>query len=96
MLGLPYPGGPHIDRAATGDRRAVAFPRGLTARKDQDRHRFDFSFSGVKTAVARWVEGRERDGLEIPLAGCGRELPGGGLRRAERQGPGRLRGHRFT
>ncbi|HVH21397.1 MAG TPA: tRNA (adenosine(37)-N6)-threonylcarbamoyltransferase complex transferase subunit TsaD [Pseudonocardia sp.] len=67
VLGLPYPGGPHIDRAATGDPRAVAFPRGLTARKDRDRHRFDFSFSGVKTAVARWVEGRERDGLEVPL-----------------------------
>ena len=45
-----------------------AFPRGLTARKDLVRHRFDFSFSGVKTAVARWVEARERDGLDIPVA----------------------------
>jgi N6-L-threonylcarbamoyladenine synthase len=67
LLGLSYPGGPIIDRVATGDPRAVAFPRGLTAPKDLNRHRFDFSFSGLKTAVARWVEGRERDGLPVPL-----------------------------
>jgi N6-L-threonylcarbamoyladenine synthase len=68
LLGLSYPGGPVLDRAATGDPRAVAFPRGLTAPKDLIRHRFDFSFSGLKTAVARWVESRERDGLPVPLA----------------------------
>ena len=68
VLGLPYPGGPYIDRAATGNPTYVAFPRGLTARKDQDKHRFNFSFSGLKTAVARWVEARERDGLDVPLA----------------------------
>jgi len=68
LLGLPYPGGPHIDAAATGDPGYVAFPRGLTARKDLVRHRFDFSFSGLKTAVARWVETRERDGEPVPLA----------------------------
>jgi N6-L-threonylcarbamoyladenine synthase len=57
LLGLPYPGGPQIDlAAATGDPRAIRFPRGLTAAKDLDRHRDDFSFSGLKTAVARWVE----------------------------------------
>jgi N6-L-threonylcarbamoyladenine synthase len=68
LLGLPYPGGPPIDRAATGDPDYVRFPRGLTAGKDLARHRFDFSFSGVKTAVARWVEARERDGLDAPVA----------------------------
>jgi N6-L-threonylcarbamoyladenine synthase len=68
VLGLPYPGGPVIDRAATGDPRAIAFPRGLTAAKDQDRHRFNFSFSGLKTAVARWVESRQREGAPVPLA----------------------------
>jgi N6-L-threonylcarbamoyladenine synthase len=67
LLGLPYPGGPPIDRAATGDPGFVRFPRGLTANKDLVKHRFDFSFSGVKTAVARWVEARERDGLEVPV-----------------------------
>jgi len=68
VLGLPYPGGPHIDRAATGDPAYVAFPRGFSMRKDREQHRFDFSFSGLKTAVARWVEARERDGEEVPLA----------------------------
>jgi N6-L-threonylcarbamoyladenine synthase len=67
VLGLPYPGGPYIDKAATGNPDYVRFPRGLTARKDLERHRFDFSFSGLKTAVARWVEARQRDGLEVPL-----------------------------
>jgi len=68
LLGLPYPGGPVIDRAATGDPRSLAFPRGLTAAKDQAKHQFDFSFSGLKTAVARWVEERERNGDQIPIA----------------------------
>ncbi|GAA1788204.1 tRNA (adenosine(37)-N6)-threonylcarbamoyltransferase complex transferase subunit TsaD [Nocardioides hankookensis] len=69
LLGLPFPGGPHIDRAAReGDSVYVDFPRGLTARKDLERHRFDFSFSGLKTAVARWVEARERAGEPVPVA----------------------------
>jgi N6-L-threonylcarbamoyladenine synthase len=68
VLGLPYPGGPYIDRAATGDSGYVRFPRGLSSRKDLERHRFDFSFSGLKTAVARWVEARQRDGLDVPVA----------------------------
>lgn len=54
LLGLPYPGGPVIDRvAATGDPTAVRFPRPLTGRNDS---RLGFSFSGLKTAVARYVE----------------------------------------
>jgi N6-L-threonylcarbamoyladenine synthase len=69
LLGLPFPGGPPIDRAArVGDPAAIAFPRGLTAPRDQQAHRFDFSFSGLKTAVARWVEARQRDGEPIPVA----------------------------
>ena len=57
LLSLPYPGGPHIDRAAeSGNPEAIRFPRGLTLPKDMDRHRYDFSFSGLKTAVARHVE----------------------------------------
>ncbi len=67
LLGLPYPGGPVIDRAATGDPRAIAFPRGLTSSRDLERHRFDFSFSGLKSSVARWVETRERAGEPVPL-----------------------------
>lgn len=69
VLGLPFPGGPHIDRAAReGNRIAIDFPRGLTSRRDLERHEFDFSFSGLKTAVARWVETRERDGEAVPVA----------------------------
>jgi N6-L-threonylcarbamoyladenine synthase len=69
VLGLPFPGGPHIDRVATGgDRAFVTFPRGLTGPKDITRHRFDFSFSGLKTAVARWVEAQEAQGLAVPVA----------------------------
>jgi N6-L-threonylcarbamoyladenine synthase len=70
LLGLPYPGGPHIDRLAReeGDRDAIRFPRGLAAGKDKERHKYDFSFSGLKTAVARYVEGLESRGEEIPRA----------------------------
>jgi N6-L-threonylcarbamoyladenine synthase len=69
LLGLPFPGGPPIDRAAReGDGAAIAFPRGLTAPKDLAAHRFDFSFSGLKTAVARWVEARQRAGEAVPVA----------------------------
>jgi N6-L-threonylcarbamoyladenine synthase len=69
LLGLPFPGGPHIDRAAaSGSSVAIDFPRGLTARRDLERHRFDFSFSGLKTAVARWVQAREESGDPVPVA----------------------------
>jgi N6-L-threonylcarbamoyladenine synthase len=54
LIGLPYPGGPSIDKAArTGDPTAVPFPRPLTGRSDPA---LGFSFSGLKTAVARYVE----------------------------------------
>ena len=69
LLGLPFPGGPHIDRAArSGSTVAIDFPRGLTSQRDLVRHRFDFSFSGLKTAVARWVEARERSGEPVPVS----------------------------
>jgi len=69
LLGLPFPGGPHIDRAARdGSSVSIDFPRGLTSRRDLERHRFDFSFSGLKTAVARWVEAREAAGEPVPVA----------------------------
>ena len=69
LLGLPFPGGPYIDRSAReGDPAYVEFPRGLTGPRDMERHRYDFSFSGLKTAVARWVEARERAGSPVPVA----------------------------
>ncbi|HEY9522703.1 MAG TPA: tRNA (adenosine(37)-N6)-threonylcarbamoyltransferase complex transferase subunit TsaD [Thermopolyspora sp.] len=64
VLGLPFPGGPHIDRAAVaGSGSAIAFPRGK-----YDDGTLDFSFSGLKTAVARWVEARQAAGEPVPLA----------------------------
>ena len=69
VLGLKYPGGPEIDRAAaTGDPKAIRFPRGLTQPKDMEKHRYDFSFSGLQTAVARWVEVAEAKGEEFNVA----------------------------
>ncbi len=68
VLGLPFPGGPHIDRAAREGSVTIDFPRGLTSGRDLERHRFDFSFSGLKTAVARWVQAREQAGEPVPVA----------------------------
>lgn len=69
LLGLPFPGGPHIDRSAReGNKVAIDFPRGLTSARDLQRHRFDLSFSGLKTAVARWVEARQASGQPVPVA----------------------------
>ena len=69
VLGLPYPGGPEIDRLAqTGDPKAIRFPRGLSLPKDMEQHRYDFSFSGLKTAVARYVEKAEANGEELNRA----------------------------
>lgn len=66
LLGLPFPGGPHIDRVAReGDPAAVRFPRGLTGPGDAP---YDFSFSGLKTAVARHVEALRRAGHPVPVA----------------------------
>jgi N6-L-threonylcarbamoyladenine synthase len=64
VLDLGFPGGPYIDRVAReGDPASISFPRG----KYED-GTYDFSFSGLKTAVARWVESRERAGDSVPVA----------------------------
>ncbi|MBV9641010.1 MAG: tRNA (adenosine(37)-N6)-threonylcarbamoyltransferase complex transferase subunit TsaD [Mycobacteriaceae bacterium] len=55
LVGLGYPGGKVLDDLArTGDRAAIAFPRGMTGPRDDP---YAFSFSGLKTAVARYLEG---------------------------------------
>jgi N6-L-threonylcarbamoyladenine synthase len=70
LLGLGYPGGPVIDRLAPhGDPKAVKFPPAQIKHRDRrgrndgravepedDRPRFDFSYSGIKTAILRYVE----------------------------------------
>ncbi|MEM9776394.1 MAG: tRNA (adenosine(37)-N6)-threonylcarbamoyltransferase complex transferase subunit TsaD, partial [Chloroflexota bacterium] len=62
LLGLPYPGGPHIDRAAKqGDPTLFEFPRAVM--KDG----YNFSFSGLKTAAMREIQRFEKSGEELPL-----------------------------
>lgn len=62
-LGLPYPGGPEIDRlAATGDPSAIAFPRAMWSTDD-----YDTSLAGLKTAVVRELRRREATGEPIDL-----------------------------
>jgi N6-L-threonylcarbamoyladenine synthase len=57
IMDLGFPGGPAIDRIAkTGSATAIDFPRGLTTSKDWETRPFEFSFSGLKTAVARYLE----------------------------------------
>ncbi len=60
-LGFPYPGGVFIDKAAhEGNAAAVVFPRPKV-----DGSPFDFSFSGLKTAVINYVHNAEQKGMEI-------------------------------
>lgn len=68
LLGLGYPGGPVIDRLAAEGEANIAFPRGLSRAEDlRGEHRHDFSFSGLKTSVARYVEKAEREGRSVSL-----------------------------
>ncbi len=57
VMGLGFPGGPAVDsEAKNGDNSAINFPRGLTQAEDWRTRPYDFSFSGLKTAVARYLE----------------------------------------
>ncbi|EKF24819.1 metallohydrolase, glycoprotease/Kae1 family protein [Mycolicibacterium hassiacum DSM 44199] len=65
LLGLGYPGGRVLDELArTGDREAIVFPRGMSGPRDDP---YAFSFSGLKTAVARYVE-RHPDASSADIA----------------------------
>lgn len=68
LLGLGYPGGPVIDKLAKRGEANITFPRGLSRAEDlRGEHRHDFSFSGLKTSVARYVEKAEREGRVISV-----------------------------
>ena len=57
IMGLGFPGGPVIDKASSdGNKDAINFPRGLTQSADLEKHPYDFSFSGLKTAVSRHLQ----------------------------------------
>lgn len=68
LLGLGYPGGPVIDKLAAQGEANINFPRGLSRAEDlRGEHRYDFSFSGLKTSVARYVEKAEREGRVVSV-----------------------------
>ncbi len=63
LIGLGYPGGPHVDRLSrTGNAKAFDLPRGLINESS-----YQFSFSGLKTAVRREVEKLRLKGAELPV-----------------------------
>jgi len=63
MLGLQYPGGPEIEKAArSGNPKAFDFPRSML----HDQH-LDFSFSGLKTAVLYTMQALQKSGAEVPV-----------------------------
>ena len=63
-IGLGYPGGPKIDKLAKeGDKHAIAFPRAKVAENE-----YDFSFSGVKSAVLNYINGCNMKGEEVNRA----------------------------
>ena len=64
VMGLDYPGGPEIARAAEdGDPEAIDFPRGLLQADT-----YDFSFSGLKTAAINYIHNLRQRGEELPVA----------------------------
>ena len=61
VMGYPYPGGPQIDKLAqTGNPDAIAFPKAL-----HEKHNFEFSFSGLKSAVLNYLNNEKQKGHEI-------------------------------
>jgi N6-L-threonylcarbamoyladenine synthase len=69
LLGLGYPGGPAIERAAIGgDEERFAFPKGRVSLPGGGFHPYDFSFSGLKSAVGRRVRELQEAGGPFPLA----------------------------
>ncbi|WP_269623589.1 tRNA (adenosine(37)-N6)-threonylcarbamoyltransferase complex transferase subunit TsaD [Prochlorococcus marinus] len=69
LLGLAYPGGPAIEKiASNGDSKSFAFPKGKVSKPGGGFYPYDFSFSGLKTAVLRTVESINTKGGEVPIA----------------------------
>jgi len=69
LLGLGYPGGPAIEAAAVdGDACRFPFPKGRVSLPQGGFHPYDFSFSGLKTAVLRQVQSLTREGGCLPVA----------------------------
>ena len=68
LLGLGYPGGPAIQEVAgSGDSSRFQLPKGRVSRREGGYHPYDFSFSGLKTAMLRTVEGLRSEGVSLPV-----------------------------
>ncbi len=68
LLGLPYPGGPSIEAAAvSGDRKRFVLPKGRVSRPEGGVYPYDFSFSGLKTAMLRKVKLLGLEGEPLPV-----------------------------
>lgn len=65
VLGLPYPGGPNIERLANSGQNVVKLPKML---KGYDGGKYDFSYSGLKTAVINYVHSKEQKGEPLNKA----------------------------
>ena len=65
VLGLPYPGGPNVEKLALGGTNSVSLPSML---KNYDGGEFDFSYSGLKTAVINYVNSQSQKGLQVNRA----------------------------
>ncbi|MEH2080991.1 MAG: tRNA (adenosine(37)-N6)-threonylcarbamoyltransferase complex transferase subunit TsaD [Nostoc sp.] len=69
LLKLGYPGGPVIDKLAQeGNPQVFALPEGRVSLPGGGFHRYDTSFSGLKTAVLRLVQQLEKDSRQVPVA----------------------------
>lgn len=62
-LDLPYPGGPQIDRLAQGEKARIDFPRAWL-----EKDAYDFSFSGLKSAVINYIHNERQRGNELDIA----------------------------
>ncbi len=68
LLGLPYPGGPSIERVAqNGNCHAFSLPKGRVSRPEGGFYPYDFSFSGLKTAMLRQVQSIKTGGASLPI-----------------------------
>ena len=94
VLGLPFPGGPHIDRVAKDGAIEIDFPRGLTSGRDMAAAPLRLLVQRSQDgggALGRGARGERRAGAGGRRRGV---VPGGGRRRADPQGGARLRGAR--
>ena len=80
VLGLPYPGGPNVERLAREGKRISSFPKMFRG------NGYDFSYSGLKTAVINYCHNKEQKGRSVQPGGRGGVLPVRRVRRARRAG----------